>query len=61
MTPDERELCLGEVADLLALDEGLTPWEVEFTESIDRRLSGGRDLSEKQIALVHKLWDRLCK
>jgi len=61
MTPDERELCRGEVADLLALDAGMNDWELKFVESIDRWLGSGRDLSEKQAGALHWTWDKLCK
>lgn len=51
----------GEIGDLLALEEGLTPWEVDFIESISQRLENGPlPLTEKQITKIHELWDRHC-
>ena len=51
----------GELDDLLALEEGLTGWEVEFVESVEKRRQDGRDLTDGQIAKIHQIWDRRCK
>jgi hypothetical protein len=42
--------------DMLNLDDGLTPWEIEFLESIDRQLEAGRTLTAKQAATLEKIW-----
>jgi hypothetical protein len=44
--------------DLLALDEGLSEWEVDFIEDISQRL--GRNplevLSDNQLAKIEQIW-----
>ena len=50
----------GELADLLALEGGLTAWEIDFLDSINRAVEAGNRLSPKQEAVLHKIWDRLC-
>jgi len=39
-----RTLC----DELLDIEEGLTAWELDFIESIDRQLDAGRALTEAQ-------------
>lgn len=43
--------------DLLALDHGLTDWEVEFIENVNQ-WSG--PLTVKQMACIMKIWDKHC-
>ena len=49
-----------ELDDLLALESGLTDWEVGFIDSIDLRRDLDRPMSTKQIAMVRQVWDRRC-
>lgn len=51
----------GEIDDLLAVESGLTDWEVGFIESVSRRVENGRlPLTDKQAATLHRIWDRVC-
>ena len=45
------------LAELLELDEGLTPWEVDFVESVSH---WENDFTPKQIATINKIWERMC-
>jgi len=60
MNQRQKELCRGEIDDLLDLDHGLSPWEVEFIDSIDGQLAERDSLSPKQRKILHKIWKRLC-
>lgn len=50
MTEHEQSL----LDDLLALDSGLTAWEVEFIDNLDKNWRG-RDLTEKQEQVLHRI------
>jgi len=50
----------GELDDLLALEGGLTAWEIDFVDSVNKAVEAGNNLSPKQQAVIHKIWDRLC-
>lgn len=50
---DERKMC----RDMLALNEGLTEWEIQFLESIDKQLESGRSLSQKQSDALRQIWE----
>jgi len=50
----------GELDDLLALDSGLTPWEVEFVDAMAGRRGDKQEFSRKQRIVLKKLWDKLC-
>ena len=60
MIPEELELCRGEIADLLDLEDGLSDWELRFIQSVGNQAEERGSLSEKQAAIVHKVWDKLC-
>lgn len=47
------------VAELCEIDEGLTPWEVEFVESIAAQVERGRELSDKQRSTAERIMERL--
>jgi hypothetical protein len=47
------------VEQLCDIDSGLTPWEVEFVESISKQVEQGRALSEKQFDIGYKILERL--
>lgn len=48
------------VKDLCEIDEGLTPWEVQFVESISAQvLDRGAALTDKQCAIGEKILERL--
>ena len=63
--PDVLTLCSDEVDDLLALEDGLTDWEVGFVqrmrEEIDARRMIGDSLTPSQAAKIHEIWDRRCR
>ena len=44
--------------DLLDCDEGLTAWEITFIEDMDTKR--GFDWSERQIACLDKIYERVC-
>lgn len=41
--------------------EVLTEWECGFIESIEEWLDDGRELSEKQIATLERIYDKVCR
>lgn len=46
------------LGDLLDCDEGLTAWEITFIDDMDTKR--GFDWSEKQIACLDKIYERVC-
>jgi hypothetical protein len=61
MTQTDLIMARGELDDLLALDEGLTGWEVEFIESLSRRLADAPlSLTDGQARKLHQIWEREC-
>ena len=50
----------GELDDLLNVDHGLTPWEVEFIEDMDRKRERTKWFTPRQVEKIRKLWDRHC-
>ena len=46
----------GELDDLQKVESGLTAWEIDFIDSMDRLR--GRSLSDRQIETLHKIWDK---
>jgi len=60
MEPEEIKLVKDELNDLLVLEEGLTDWEVEFIESVDKFMSEGGTPTKRQAFKVHELWDKKC-
>lgn len=44
--------------DLLALEDGLSAWEVEFVDSVDKWRRGGRTITDRQAAKIRELWER---
>jgi len=53
----EQQKANAHLADLMALEEGLTVWEIEFIESVHAQ---DYPLTERQIDVIYKLYDRLC-
>ena len=51
----------GELDDLLNLDHGLTTWEVDFVEDLEKWRERGKQFTEGQISMVRKVWNRRCK
>ncbi len=43
--------------ELLDKESGLTPWEIDFIESLDERR--GRQISEKQEEIIDRILERL--
>jgi hypothetical protein len=61
MTKMNLIMAKGELDDLLALDEGLSDWEVEFIESIATRFANApMTITNRQDAKLHEIWDRRC-
>ncbi|MBE3117486.1 MAG: hypothetical protein IMZ50_01855 [Candidatus Atribacteria bacterium] len=42
-----------ELDDLLKAESGLTPWEIDFVESMDKLR--GRNVTDKQLNTLHKI------
>lgn len=57
MSSEEQERARDHFNDLLALDSGLTDWEVNFIESL---ANWEGDFTEKQIAMIYKIYERQC-
>jgi len=53
MNPDEEQL----LDDLLAVESGLTAWEMDFIESLDKQRT--RALSDKQRDVVNRIADKV--
>jgi len=61
MTQTDAVMARGELDDLLALDEGLTDWEVEFIESMATRFADSpMALTDVQARKLHQIWERRC-
>lgn len=43
--------------EMLALEDGLTQWEIQFLDDIYRLLEQGRALSPKQASTLQKIWE----
>lgn len=54
MTKDHQ----GMVDELLDLFSGLSDWEMEFLDSIDKKRAKS-DLTPKQAQILKKLWDKM--
>ena len=48
----------AELDDLLALDEGLTDWEVNFVTSVDDMRRWRGYVTTRQAQTIAKVWDR---
>lgn len=44
-----------DVNDLLALDNGLSSWEIQFLDSVSKQLDAKRPLSSKQHSIIDRL------
>ena len=53
----EQEKAREHLQDLLNLNAGLTEWELEFVESVSKWTD---DLTDKQIAMIYKIYERRC-
>ena len=54
----EQQKAVAHLADLMALEEGLTAWEIEFIESVHAQEYA---LTERQIDVIYRIYDRLCR
>ena len=54
---DEHANALTLLDELLAAESGLTAWEMDFIESLDRQR--GRVFSDKQVARLGEIGERL--
>jgi len=53
----EQQTAVAHLADLMAMVRGLTAWEIEFIESVHAQ---DYPLTERQIDVIYKIYDRLC-
>lgn len=53
---DDEGYLRGLLEELLELEDGLTEWEVDFIESVDRQ---GFRITEKQGMVIERIYDRL--
>lgn len=53
----DRKL-IGILDDLASIAESLTPWEVDFVNSVGRQVEDVRGLSDKQMETLRKLHER---
>jgi len=61
MTHVDLAFAWEELNDLLALDEGLSDWEVEFVESMSQRFADGHlSITGGQARKLHQIWERRC-
>ncbi len=42
-------------------DKICSPWEIDFLESIQRQVSQGRTLSDKQAAVLERIYKKACE
>lgn len=55
------KLLQGQIDDLLEVEEGLSPWEIEFIEDMETILHDGCGmLTEKQTKKLDEIWDKHC-
>ncbi len=54
---EAQQLCRAEVRDLLQLEEGLSEWEVNFVEDVNK---WRREYTPAQMKTIHRIWDRRC-
>lgn len=55
-----REQLSGEVQDLLDVGDGLSAWEINFIESMSKKLEDNQWLSDKMIDKIREIWDEHC-
>ncbi len=53
----EQQRVKEHLDELLELEDGLTPWEVDFIDSVSKWED---DLTPKQMARIYKIYDRRC-
>lgn len=53
MTDDQRIM----LDELLEVDDGLSDWEVEFVEDLDRHAD--RELTDKQESKLEQIWQKV--
>lgn len=53
----EQQKAIAHLADLMALEKGLTAWEIEFIESVHAQ---HYPLTKRQIDAIYRIYDRLC-
>jgi hypothetical protein len=53
----EQQKAKDHLRDLLELEDGLTDWEVNFIDDMSRWEG---DFTEKQIAMIYKIYERRC-
>ena len=55
-----HETVYDELNDLLAADEGMNDWEVEFIDDMDQRRREGAPLTDNMKAKISQIWDKVC-
>ena len=60
MTNDDVERALDEINDCIGLDEDrFTEWDLEFIDSINEGYSKYGSLTEKQLVVLERIWDKV--
>lgn len=57
MDATQQQNANAHLGDLMKLEEGLTAWEITFIESV---YAQEYPLTDRQIDVIYKLYDRLC-
>ena len=47
------------VADCVQRESKLSDWERSFIDSLENQLANGRALSEKQVARLDEIWEKV--
>jgi hypothetical protein len=56
MTPDDT---MQLVNDCMARESKLTNWERDFIDSLEKQLSAGRGVTEKQYDRLSAIWEKV--
>ena len=57
--PNDAKILIQEINEAVKNDDiDLTPWETEFMESIGSVVEAGFTLSEKQDAVLERIWKK---
>lgn len=59
MTPEHLLECQEMIEDCSDRNQQLSDWEANFLSSIDERLEEKSYLSDKQISILTRIWDRV--
>lgn len=54
-----RDEHVAMVADCVQRESKLSDWERSFIDSLENQLANGRALSEKQVARLDEIWEKV--